>query len=603
MKSIYHLLFIGSTSLAIAANEVVSNERDPFEIVQQENREDAFGEREQIFENDNVSAFASEKENIHVTSSNEATKGKLIQAIGQPKVVGTDQGSMLSVSKDGVKVNSDVLDGAHHQDILWLTQYLYFATKRWTEDRYIYENAFDATPSEKPLGWEELKKSNIKIAAPIHGTDGKKAEAIIGMLAYRDLRAEKGLLELFAVFKGSQGETFEAFSGYGGPSWLTNFQGLKHICDAQELGLDKYKGKLSFHDGYYSKIYTSKRNWENELRKLFNALKVKGISEFIPQKSGDVSQQDIDNWRGCKVKCYIFGHSQGGGLTQIGAPYITTFLGRWLYGKTFDNKTFNTCHAVCMSPARAIGDKETMDVVLDVMGEGNIFGYCSPIDLVTCLPFGKNYRGIIKRVLDKISPLLPEDYQNAISSVDKIGIASYETLPIFAYVDYGALFEKYCEIGSKVYSEYITMQLSPYHKHFHPEFEVRIKEIQEKGKALAQIKEKLPEIKEHIEKMQEHYFKAHSFWTAAYHIARTVHHAIALIRIVGLSTLVGIQHWGAPVILHHPDLAENVIGINVYKGYRMDVLFSRDMIEAQSIQECLDRGTAYDKHKKEVIGE
>ena len=612
MKVRYNLLFLWGASLAMANTEVL-NERDPFEIVQREKTEDVFIEEERptfaediayAFDNDNTHVFGTEtsevEEHPRVASEESVVKGAPIKVTGS-----RTQDAMLAKDWNGVKANSYVLDDIHWQDILWVTQYLYFATKRWTEDEYIYKNAFDDVPGEKPLGWEELKKNNIKIAAPIHGTDGEQAEAIIGMLAYRDLRAEKGLLELFVAFKGSQGESFEPLGGIGGPSWLTNFQAGKYVCDAQKLGLDEKNGKLSFHKGYYRKVYTSKKNWENALRKLFNDLKIKEISNFKSQKPGEITQQDVDNWRGCRVKCYIFGHSQGGGLTQIGAPYITTFLGRWLYGNSFDNKTFNICHAICMSPARAIGDKHTMDVLLDVMGEGNIFGYCSPIDVVTCLPLGNNARkdtrvDLILKILDKLNSVLPKDFQSLVSIVRRAEFIAYETLPNFAYVDCVDLFKKYCENGKKVFEKYLEMQQSL--KQYNPKFEVSKEEIQERLDKLAQIEKKLPDIKEHIEKMQEHYFKAHSSWVSKYHIAKAVYHLVKLEKIVGLTTLIAVQHWGMPIILHHPDLASNATG-EVYRGYRMDELFSRDMVKDQMVQNCLDRGTAYEKHKKKLIGE
>ena len=566
MKVNYYLLFLGCTSLAIARPQV-SNENDPFEIVQQENTKDVFiEENKQIFDNDNMRIY--EEETSAAKESSYTAIGKVVPTMVRGS---RTQDAMLTISGTDVKVNSKIFSDNLCRDCLQLTEYLYLGTKRYDETHRVYPGAFSANSDlSRPPLYETLKNKNIEVFAPIYGTNGGREGAYIGMLAYRKTADH---LELFVVFEGSQGESFEFLNGIGGASWRTNFQSAKVEADAQALNLPKVYGKLSFHEGYYNKVYTSKIFWEEKLEALFSHLGIKKFSEFKPQNSGNVTQQDVDNWRGFSVDVYIFGHSQGGGLTQIGAPYITATIGQMLYGDTFDNKTFNIAHAICMSPARAIGDEHTMDVVQDVMGKENIFGWCSPIDLVPCLPLGYN---INKRPMDKIrttvglkilgfiSKFLPKKLSEFISVISETKFC-YETLPIFAYVDPCELFTDYAETGLKIYRDYLDMIEKSKVVGNKKECEDQIKNFEE-------IKKEIPKIREIITSMQENYFNAHTsnWFTSKYYALKAAHYLKKLLKKVSLGDLMGAQHWGAPVMLKNTNSDKNIWVETLFHSEKLD---------------------------------
>lgn len=589
------MLILGGTSLAMA-DVAVLNEQDPFDIVQQESTGDVFSKEKPIFDSDNVYVFATEisevKENVRVVPEEKVIKNTPI------KVVGTrTRDAMLAINGDSVKVNPQIFSDDLCRDCLQLTEYLYLGTKRYVEDKRVYPGAFrKKTNLPRPPLYETLKGRKIKIFAPIYGTNGGQEGAYIGMLAYRDYRKQgEKRLELFVVFEGSQGEPFEFLGGIGGASWRTNFQSNKVEVDAQKLNLDKKHGKLCFHEGYYNKIYTSKIFLEEKLEELFSRLGIKEFSEFKSQKSGNVTQKDVDNWRGFSVDVYIFGHSQGGGLTQIGAPYVTATIGRWLYGDAFDNKTFNVCHAICMSPARAIGDQHTLEVLLDVMGNGNIFGWCSPIDAIPCLPLGENVsKGHVEKlgmivaakILKAISKFLPKKWSELISLVSETKDC-YETLPIFAYVDYAEVLEKYCDIGISVYREYLDVLQKTGAIGDKGEIGKQIENLEE-------IKKKIPEIKDTVALMQENYFKAHTskWFTSKYYALKAVHYLKKLLlKLSQPSDLIGSQHWGAPVKLQNPENNQNIW---------IETLFCSKLLDS-NVQENLDRGMEYEKRKRSII--
>lgn len=368
-------------------------------------------------------------------------------------------GPMLILREDmPPKLNTEVMNNDLFQDLLQLVEYMYQGTKRYAFDKRYYPDAFSPFGKQKPKLYKTLTEKGIVIADAFFGTHGGIEASEIGMLAYR-LEKDKKLLQLFIVLEGSQGEDFEFLGGFGGASWRTNFQSRKKEIDPLLLNISKkylpakeQKQKLSFHEGFLNKILTSKIYFENALKNLFynlkiadyNALNCRQDIESIYRKNQKIHFSAlVDHGRGFTVQAYIVGHSQGGGLVQVAAPYYTTLIGEYLYGPLFDNKEVNLSHAIALSPARAIGDCYTRDVVENVMGKGNIFGYCSPADVVTVVPFGKNIgKDKIKQYASKalltclkaLSHFLPKEYGDLVETICSTD-THYEDLSTWAYED------------------------------------------------------------------------------------------------------------------------------------------------------------------------
>ena len=607
MKKKYYLLFLCATGFAMASAKIeqdifadLENPRnfDPKKAVQQDTVKDAFvdndmfGNEKSVFEQKDEIRTPEDRE-TYIIAQQESMGNEKSMGNVSTKVIPTNQsGAMLEINGDDIKVNSEVLNDEICATILQLTEYLYLGTKRYAKDKRVYPDAFGDGPIKPPV-FKFLTSSGVVIFAPIWGLDGGKEKAITGMIAFFVPKTENKDLIIWVCHKGSQGEDFEFLGGIGGASWGSNFDSDKASVVAETLGLDKKYGVLSFHEGYYKKIISMKQSLEENLNKLFTHFGIKKFSEFRSSKS-EVTQQEVDNWRGRSVKVYIFGHSQGGGLTQVGAPYITTLIGRWLYGNSFDNKTFNVCHAICMSPARAIGDEHTMDVVQDVMGKGNIFGWCSPIDIIPCLPLGHNIdkRPIAKiratiglMILKAISVFLPKEWSELVSAISSTKF-NYETLPIFAYVDYGEVLGRYCEEGIKVYREYLRIMKEKGAK-------VEEKQFQKKIDSWKQIKKQIPKIRKIVTSMQENYFKAHTsnIVVSKYYALKAVHYLRKLINKVPVEDLIGSQHWGASVLLQNKDSKRPV-------WYEM--LFKESLIDS-NIQKAIDRGIEYERWKSKIV--
>ena len=571
-----------------------------------QNNTDAFLENTNSFENPKSSVFSVENQSSQeVTPENfpsqeNVEKTPIEVVFKEPQapiaVMGDRPEPMLFLTPDRVIANSNVLNDAIFTDILQLTQYLYFSTKRYAEDKLIYPLAFDfSTPNGKPEIYNTLQSKNLRIFRPFYGTNGGKQGAYIGMLAYRKLEKH---LQLFVILEGSQGESFEFLGGIGGASWRTNFQANKMTVEASKFGIPKQywsqgDGKLSYHEGFFQKIFTSKTFFQSELHSMFRELGIKNFSDFQPANGTEVTQKQIDDWRGFTVDLYIVGHSQGGGLVQVGAPYYTILIGEYLYGPSFDNKTFNISHAIALSPARAIGAPYTLKVIMETMGKGNIFGYCSPLDIVPCLPLGHN---IDKRPLAKlaakvglaslklISAFLPSEYAELVSTISKTK-NNYETLPIFAYEDFCFILEKYCNYSIKAYDK--LLQLISDTKAIG-----NTKKLQQEKERFTKIKQKLPELRKLVKSMQEHYFKAHTanILSSHYHTVKCISTLRKLLKICPVGDMIGSQHFGCYTVLQNENQAW------------LECLFSSEILQ-KSIQTMLDYGMKYENDKRKIIGE
>lgn len=492
-------------------------------------------------------------------------------------------GPLLKINDKNIIVNQKILDNNLFKDCLQLVEYMYFGTKRYASTKRIYEDAFRKQGANKPALYSTIKKKNINIETSFFGTNGMKEGADIGLIAYRKLE-EKKLLQLFIILEGSQGEDFEFLGGLGGASWLTNFQAKKVKIDAkEEFQLnEKYllegDGVLSFHEGYLAKIANSNYFFRNAIVSVLNdTLHIKDISKNSESKTKSM----IDKERGFTVQVYILGHSQGGGLVQVAAPYYTNYIGQYLYGQNFDNKEFNTVHAICLSPARAIGDNYTLNVIERVMGQGNIFGYCSPMDPVPCVPLGSNIdghklakisfkikQGLLKLishfVSKELSPLL-----EALSTVD----CNYVDLPIFAYEDYNDLLSRYAQLSIDA-----------------------LKKARKSGiESLEKILKNRDSLKEHLKETQENYFESHrhSILKKDYYLVKSAYHLKEVFEKCSAVDYIAAQHFGTKTYLTWGDHQGNKQGT-------ICALFNHKILEGD-VQKAIDRGIEYKRHKEEFL--
>ena len=541
------------------------------------------------------------------------------------------------------KLNTEVMNNDLFQDLLQLIEYMYYSTKRYAFDKRYYPDAFSPYGTQKPPLYETLTKKGIVIADAFFGTHGGMEASEIGMLAYR-WKNNKKLLQLFIVLEGSQGEDFEFLGGFGGASWRTNFQSKKKEINPKSLNISKKylltkKQKLSFHEGFLNKILTSKIYFKKVLNNLFHNLNIKNYKTLSYKEDIEsISQENknipfpvlVDRSRGFSVQLYITGHSQGGGLVQVAAPYYTTLIGKYLYGPLFDNKETNLSHAIALSPARAIGDGYTRDVVENVMGKGNIFGYCSPVDVVPVVPFGKNIgKDKVKQYASKallaclkaLSRFLPKQYGDLIETICSTD-THYEDLSTWAYEDpikvllvrYAALSKEAAiadrnqkkENYEKIKAQYPQKKgIFQRIKSFFSKENALIKEAkeayEESEKKVAIIKnllksDTISKIGTELKEAQKNYFKMHTG-----KILRQNKFAIKTVK--NFHTIfkkycpsgdwIAAQHFGTMTQLIYKDKAG--------EHSKFDSLFDHRLLNGD-VQTALNAGFDYHQRKKEFIG-
>lgn len=564
--------------------------------------QDAFGERD-VFKKQGKNAFKTPPIDISDLKNFKEEKnygGLLISEKGNnPKVTPTRLGNtILTGEGDAISVNGNVLGNDTYRDCILSAGVTYYISKRYTPTELVFPEWFLPDSNlPRPPYYKDLNDRDIEIFDTIFGTNGGGEGAPIGLLAYRKKEpvqpGEIGHIEIFIVFEGSQGESFEFLGGFGGASWLTNLQADKVEVNSEELGLDKKYGKLSFHKGYYNKIKSSIISIESELISLFSHLGIKNFNKY-QTSSTHVTQDTIDHWRGYSIDCYVIGHSQGGGLAQIGAPYVANFIGKFLYGESFNNATFNIVHVICLCPARACGNNHTISVILLVLGKGNIIAVSSCFDLVTVLPPGENADGkpvekLAAKALLKIAGLigvfLPKDWSNFISAISKTKFG-YTTLPIFAYIEPFDILKKYCEIGTKVYNDYLKS----------PKPEKERAQIQSEIKKLGKIEKRVEngDIKKIVTSMYDNYLKAQAniknFFKFNFFIAKTINELRKLLGIVPPGIWISAQHWGAPVKLTLPYTKET----------KVEQLFCADLVE-RDLSKSLKRGLDESSRKRAIL--
>ena len=531
-------------------------------------------------------------------------------------------GPMLLNLPTNPTINTNVIDDTLFKQCLQLVEFLYQSTKRYAPDQLVFPGNLQSHNSSnaKTSLYKTLRNQNIIIATPLQGTNGGLEGSDIGLLAYKKLE-QKHKIQLFIVLEGSQGEAFEFLGGLGGASWRTNLQAhKKNNIPAQNLNISsKYllngDGKLSFHSGYYNKIFTSKIYFERCIENLFSLLNIQPF-EVLGIKDDNLDaatlQRTVDQKRNLSIDVYIFGHSQGGGLTQVAAPYYTTFIGEYLYGKNFDNKTFNTAHAICLSPARAIGDPYTWNVIKNVLGEGNIFGYSSDTDIVTCVPLGQNVDlSPVKKyglqamlnILKAISYVLPSDLSELAKTIASVS-THYETLPIFGYESTDSLIDNYCKYSIESLnqhlkalnqSNYLPVESITYSKFDLEKFKKdQIKSINDKIKSLQETQKNLKNLRNNLRNMKTNYFKAHTsnVFISNYYIALTAKNLYGIFKICPIYDFIASQHFGSNVFIE--------FDVNKQTYFFSNALFNYKLLKG-NLQEAINNGVEYERNKQNII--
>lgn len=470
------------------------------------------------------------------------------------------QHTLLKIRNDGtLTFNEDVINPDVFQILTQLVQYMYQSTKRSAPDQLMYPGNFGygACSTLKSL----LEQRGLHMV-PFFGTHGGQEGSEIGLISYR----KKGhRLQIFIILEGSQGEPFEPLGGTFGPSWMTNLKAEKAKVKPDQLNIPaKYNATpYTFHSGFFNKIFQSKRFFERSIMKCLKRCSVDPFDQAWTKNKSIHTPQElkhfIDTQRKVTIDVYIAGHSQGGGLAQVAAPYITTFLGQHLYGPLFDNKIFNLTHTICFSPARAIGDVYTMQMVEDILGALNIIGYCSPLDMVPCLPLGHNigqdkFKELATNIFLKlgklISRLLPKAYRDACEAICSSD-NHYETLRYWAYEDPIEILERFCSISLKEVERYKKLLSNPDVLPLKAATEAKpknfyLEKAEEDLKSIQETQKNLPDVKKWILGMQDHYFKAHTtnFLMSNYHAFKALNRLKKLFKVCPAGFLIAMQHFG-----------------------------------------------------------
>ncbi len=564
---------------------------------------------------DNSKIFSHSKESLPSAKALSATNKVVL-----PKPLFITTGSQR-------KINIEVLDNETFSDILVAVQCLYETTKRYRQDGLMFQqnqiagkNANETNPNISPA-CRDLIKRKVKIVDFVHGTHGfgyQQEGGIVAMVAYKIVtKNDKPQIRIFVIEEGSQGENFQFLGGVGGASWMTNFNAAKIKVNAGSLEISnryliKPDQQLLFHEGFYNKVISSKISLQTILISLFDSLKIKSSLSFEKASGIDLKAR-IDQRNSCEVKLYIVGHSQGGGLVQIAAPYLTSFVGKYIYGEAFDNAVFNMAHAICLSPARAIGDKNTLTVVEKVMGPDNILGYCSYADPVPCVPLGTNIgydpakkvgMKIMQSIAKAISWILPEPWSSflkTISSVENF----YETLNVWAYEDPFPLVENYCKISMIAINEYINCLGNPECLPVECLQETKINEkklrennIKNAQKLLSNLQKtykKVNNIKKNFLAVQEAYFKAHTHNVVKsnFYAKVAIINLLKVLKDIKPGTLVGAQHFGTYSCLKFKPWGKEKTYVS------LECLFKSDLLK-KDVQAAMDLGIEYHKRKDTI---
>ena len=178
------------------------------------------------------------------------------------------------------------------------------------------------------------------------------------------------------VFRGSQSRSFQPLNGILGPSWLTNFSASKMECP-ESINLD---GAL-FHKGFLEKYLSSRLNVMSDIWTLWKK---------IPKEQRE------------QTRFIITGHSQGAALTAPAALDITKNLLPKLFKREFNNLETPRLFVYALSGPNSVGNRETKNMINEVVGRDNIIRHSSIFDIVTYVCPGKHYDRWIYNILFKV---------------------------------------------------------------------------------------------------------------------------------------------------------------------------------------------------------
>ncbi|MDR2769126.1 MAG: hypothetical protein LBB19_01025 [Puniceicoccales bacterium] len=535
----------------------------------------------------------------------------------------------LVQQKSGKRIVSSLANKEICQILAYLNAKAYGNTKRLSEDQYVFnEDLYGVGGGDTSAASQWLSKQGIIAKKPfvgLHGAGENKELDYPGFVAYRMHEKSGGWkhVDIFVTFRGSQGENFQALGGLAGASWLTNLDADKLNCNGSELGIpNKYftsnsVRQLSLHQGYARKFMSFKSSLMNHLMELFqkdltlvpyDTL----LGNFLDEDKyleGAALKSHVDGKRKCTFQVYCTGHSQGGGISQVSVAFLTTNIGEYLYGPSFDNKVFNLVYGVFLSPARAWGNEHTRIVYENVVGVNNMVGYSTVMDIVTSMPLGHNVEKdkgkaaileIGKFVLSGIAKLFGDPYVGLAKLVCN-SKNSYETLTHWAFEDPVDIFSKYCRLNIEAIDTFVKdAKAGKIVVDDEAKYTKSLLEEKKNFENFVNNAKNVGNLNTYIKEAQEEYFYAHregglfSTIRRDYHILRAVKSLTKAIKMcVGPVHFIAAQHFGVYGYNRFLDKNE-LIKTNLGQYFNVKLL-------SFDLQECVERADAYYEKKNRMV--
>ncbi|MDR0393118.1 MAG: hypothetical protein LBH52_02700 [Puniceicoccales bacterium] len=552
-----------------------------------------------------------------------------VAKINEHKVNFLSKSEPLIQQKLGKGIVSSLANKEICQILAHLNAKAYDNTKRLSEDQYVFDkDLYGVSGGDTSAASQWLSKQGIIAKKPfvgLHGASGNKELDYPGFIAYRIHEKSDGWkhVDIFVTFRGSQGENFQALGGFAGASWLTNLDAAKLNCNGSELGIsNKYftsndSRQFSLHQGYARKFMSFKSSLSSHLTELFQKdltlVPYDTLSDNFSDEDkyleGTALKSHVDCKRKCTFQVYCTGHSQGGGIAQVSAAFLTTYIGEYLYGPNFDNKVFNLVYGVFLSPARAWGDESTRLAYENVVGVNNMVGYSTVMDAVTSMPLGHNIerdRGKVaileigKHILNGIAKLFGDPYVDLTKLVCN-SKNSYETLTYWAFEDPVDIFSKYCRLNVETIDAFVKDAKAG--KIVVDDEAKYTKSLLEEKKSFENFvnnAKNINNLNTFIKKTQEEYFYAHregglfSKIRRDYHVLKAVKSLTKAVKMcISPVHFIASQHFG--VYSYNRFLENNgLIKTNLGQYFSVKLL-------SFDLQECVERANAYYEKKNRMV--
>ncbi|MDR2396977.1 MAG: hypothetical protein LBD69_03940 [Puniceicoccales bacterium] len=554
---------------------------------------------------------------------------EVVAKINEHKINPLSKSEPLIQQRSGKSIVSSLANKEICQILAYLNAKAYGNTKRLSKDQYVFnEDLYGVGGGDTSAASQWLSKQGIIAKKPfvgLHGAGENKELDYPGFVAYRIYEKAGGWkhVDIFVTFRGSQGEGFQALGGLAGASWLTNLDADKLNCNGSELGIsNKYftsnsDRQLSLHQGYARKFMSFKSSLSSHLMELFqkdltlvsyNTLS-DNFSDEDKYLEGTALRSHVDDKRKCTFQVYCTGHSQGGGIAQISAAFLTTYIGEYLYGPNFDNKVFNLVYGVFLSPARAWGSEHTRIAYENVVGVNNMVGYSTVMDVVTSMPLGHNIEKdkgkaaifeIGKLVLRGIAKLFGDPYVDLAKLVCN-SKNSYETLTHWAFEDPVDIFSKYCRLNVEAIDTFVKdAKAGKIVVDDEAKYTKSLLEEKKNFESFVNNAKNVGNLDTFIKETQEEYFYAHreGGWFSTikrdYHILRAVKSLNKAIKMcVSPVHFIASQHFG--VYSYNRFLDKNeLIKTNLGQYFSVRLL-------SFDLQECVERADAYYEKKNRMV--